>query len=349
MKNIAEQITTTKIAFFQQLAAVHTEQELEALRVAFLGRNSAITMLMQELKELSLEEKRECGPLMNDLKTALQEAFLDKQQQVEQEKNNRADEQMINFDVTAQIDSSLQGSLHLYTQVVHELEDIFTSLGYTIHDGPEVETDHYNFTALNIAHDHPARDMHDTFWLKDFGNCLLRTHTSTIQIHAMEAQNFPLAVFAPGRVYRNEATDASHGFMFMQGECLYVAKEVSMAQVFATAQAFLRAFFNDANLKIRIRPGYFPFVEPGVEIDASCPFCTAGCSTCKQTRWIELMGAGLIHPNVLRASNIDPNEYRGFAMGFGIARMAMIKYGINDIRLLQSNKLNFLQQFNRFG
>lgn len=349
MKKITEQIKNTQTAFYEELHKVATDHDLETLRIGFLGRNGVITELMQELKALSLEEKRICGPLMNDLKSKLQESFLDKQQQLEREKNNREDDQMINFDVTAGLDTAPRGSLHLYSQVTDELEDIFTSMGYTTHDGPEIETDHYNFTALNIGPNHPARDMHDTFWLKNFGNRLLRTHTSTIQIHALEKQNFPLAVFAPGRVYRNEATDASHGFMFMQGECLYVAKDVSIAQLLATAQTFLKAFFKSENLAIRVRPGYFPFVEPGVEIDASCPFCTNGCSTCKQTCWIELMGAGLIHPNVLRACAINPEQYRGFAMGFGIARMAMIKYGINDIRLLQTNKRNFLQQFNRFG
>jgi len=174
---------------------------------------------------------------------------------------------------------------------------------------------------------------------------LLRTHTSTVQARAMEKQGTPLAVFAPGRVYRNEATDASHDFMFTQAEGLFIDKDVSMAHLLATAQTFLQEFFETDSLNIRVRPGYFPFVEPGVEIDASCPFCTTGCSICKKTGWIELLGAGLVHPNVLQCSEINAELYSGFAFGFGIERLAMVKYGINDIRLFHSSKTSFLKQF----
>ena len=218
-------------------------------------------------------------------------------------------------------------------------------MGYDIADGPEVETDFYNFQALNIPADHPARDMHDTFWLTT-PSLLLRTHTSPVQIRAMEHKPLPLAIFAPGRTFRNEATDASHLFMFTQGEGLVIDKNISIANLLATARAFLQAFFEKEDLHIRARPGYFPFVEPGIEIDASCPFCSGkGCSPCKKTGWIELLGAGLVHPNVLKAGGIDPQEYSGFAFGFGIERLAMIKYGINDVRLFHSSKLPFLRQF----
>jgi len=217
-------------------------------------------------------------------------------------------------------------------------------MGFERADGPEIETDYYNFEALNIPEDHPARDMHDTFWLT-LPNMLLRTHTSTVQIRAMEQRDKPLAIFAPGRAYRNEETDASHDFMFTQLETLLIDKNVSMANLLATAKTFLQKIFNKQNLEIRVRPGYFPFVEPGVEIDAQCPFCTQGCSVCKKTRWIELLGAGLVHPNVLKYGGVDTDIYSGFAFGLGIERLAMIKHGITDIRLFHQNKESFLKQF----
>lgn len=348
MKNLKETLEHIRHAYTTALTNASTTQLLEEVRIHFLGRKGLLTHAMQGLKELSLEDKKEYGPLLNQLKIEIQDGLTHKEQELTHTQQNTFNEQTIHFDVTAGLLNPYKGSLHLFTRVVQELEDIFISMGYRLADGPELETEYYNFSALNIAQDHPARDMHDTFWLQGFGDRLLRTHTSTVQVHAMETESLPLAIFAPGRVYRNEATDASHGFMFMQGECLYIDKQVSIAQLLGTAQAFLKAIFKKDNLKIRVRPGYFPFVEPGIEIDASCPFCTSGCSTCKQSTWIELLGAGLVHPNVLRASGIDPDQYRGFALGFGLARIAMIKYGINDIRLLNTNKVSFLRQFNRF-
>ena len=212
---------------------------------------------------------------------------------------------------------------------------------------PEVDTDYYNFEALNIPKEHPARDMHDTFWLSKAYHqpLLMRTHTSSVQAHAMETRRPPIAVGIPGRCYRHEATDASHDFMFMQCEILMIDKNISLSNLFATAKQFLSALFGKQDMTIRVRPGYFPFVEPGVEIDVSCPFCKTGCGVCKKTRWLEICGAGLVHPNVLKASNINPQEYSGFAFGFGLTRLVMLKYGINDIRLLHSNKIDFLKQF----
>ena len=348
MKNITENLKILNHSFQLALKNAHDIIQLEEVRVQFLGRKGTITELMHHLKNLSVQEKQLYGPLLNAFKQESQEAFNKKIEDVVHANNTAIYNKNSHFDVTAYLFNPLQGSLHLYTLITQELEDIFMGMGYHLADGPEIENDYYNFSALNIPQDHPARDMHDTFWIQDFGNTLLRTHTSTVQIHIMEKNSLPLAVFAPGRVYRNEATDASHNFMFMQGECLYIDKNVSMAQLLGTAQLFLKTLFGKDDLKIRVRPGYFPFVEPGIEIDAACPFCTKGCSTCKQSTWIELLGAGLVHPNVLRACNIDPTQYRGFAMGFGITRLAMIKYGINDVRLLNSNKISFLKQFNRF-
>lgn len=345
MIDLKNQINTVKQQFICALEAVSNAQELEALRVAFFGRNGHIPALMDQLKPLPLEGKKAFGPLLNELRQYAEQSFNAKKQALIEQKAHQEALKQQNFDVTAYRHTTLPGSTHIYTKVLEQFEDIFISMGYEIADGPEVETDYYNFQALNIAADHPARDMHDTFWLT-IPNLLLRTHTSTTQVHAMETKKLPLAIFAPGRTYRNEATDASHEFMFTQGEGLVIDKNISLANLLASAQAFLRAFFEKEDLKIRVRPGYFPFVEPGVEIDASCPFCSgAGCSPCKKTGWIELLGAGLVHPNVLRCSGIDPTVYSGFAFGFGLERLAMIKYGINDIRLFHSSKIHFLDQF----
>lgn len=344
MEQLITRIATLKKEFQDALAASTTAQELEAVRIAFLGRQGRIGQLTDELKNLSVDEKRSAGPALNDLKRSSEELFQEKKSALEQKALTSALEKKRFFDVTASYQNPLPSKLHLYTQVISDLENIFSSMGFTIVDGPEVETDFYNFQALNIPADHPARDMQDTFWLNVPG-MLMRTHTSNVQIRAMKSQGAPLAVCSPGRVYRNEATDASHDFMFTQIEALLVDKNVSVANLIATAQSFLQAFFGTTDLKVRVRPGFFPFVEPGLEIDGSCPFCKKGCAVCKYSTWIELMGAGLIHPNVLTQSGIDASVYSGFALGCGIERLAVIKYGINDIRLFHSNQVDVLDQF----
>lgn len=345
MSDLKTQISTVKATFTQRLAACFTENELEDVRIMFLGRNGLVIGLMAGLKTMSLEEKKEVGPLLNELRSYAENAYNEKKKNMLVHLAQQEILKHQNFDVTAYKRIGLEGHTHIYTQVTEHLENIFISMGWEIADGPEVEADYYNFAALNIPADHPARDMHDTFWLNVPG-MLLRTHTSTIQIHTMENKKPPMAIFAPGRAYRNEATDASHEFMFTQGEGLVIDKNISMSNLLATAKAFLQAFFENEHIKIRVRPGFFPFVEPGVEIDSSCPFCAgSGCSTCKRTGWIELLGAGLVHPNVLRCSGIDPEVYAGFAFGFGLERLAMVKYGINDIRLFHSSKLQFLDQY----
>jgi phenylalanyl-tRNA synthetase alpha chain len=344
MKTLHEQIAALQSEFNNALATATTQQELEAVRIAFLGRNGRITELMHIIKTLSLEEKRVMGPVLNAFKVNAETAYNAKALELAHAEAQLAEQRTQFFDVTAYKPQPAPGTLHVYTRVIEQLEDIFISMGFTVVDGPEIETEYHNFTALNIPADHPAREMHDTFWL-DVPGMLLRTHTSPAQVRVMESQELPLAVFAPGRTYRNEATDASHDFMFTQGEVLFIDKNVSLSNLLATAQTFLQAFFEKKDLTIRARPGYFPFVEPGVEIDGSCPFCSTGCSVCKHTTWIELMGSGLVHPNVLRCSGIDPEIYSGFAIGFGIERLAMIKYGIDDIRLFHSAKINFLDQF----
>jgi phenylalanyl-tRNA synthetase alpha chain len=344
MKQLTKRIQTLKDEATQALTTAKTSESLESVRIAFLGRNGRLSELMETLKKLSTEEKRLVGPALNDLKKSLDETFSLQKTSIENLALMVSLEKKRYFDVTASLPEALPAKLHLYTQVITRIEDIFSSMGFTIVDGPEVEDDFHNFQALNIPADHPARDMQDTFWLTNPG-MLLRTHTSPLEIHAMETVGAPLAVAGVGRVYRNEATDASHEFMFTQYEALYVAENVSIANLMAIAQQFLQAFFDNKELKIRVRPGFFPFVEPGLEIDGTCPFCTKGCSICKYSTWIELLGAGLVHPNVLTHSGIDPKKYSGFAIGGGVERLAMIKHGINDVRLFHSNQVEILDQF----
>lgn len=339
--NIIERI---KAEFSTAIQQASTGEALEQVRITFLSRNGHIAALMAQLKDLPVEEKRLVGPLLNDLRSFAESTYANKQHTLATQALEQQTRREQSFDVTASRATSLHGSKHIYTHIIERLEDIFIAMGYQIVEGPEVETEFNNFDALNIPTDHPARDSHDTFWLTLPG-MLLRTHTSPVQIRALQNYQLPLAICAPGRVYRNEATDASHNFMFTQIEGLFVDKNVSMAHLLATVQTFLQAVFQKKDLAITARPSYFPFVEPGIEIDASCPFCKHGCSVCKKTGWIELMGAGLVHPNVLKACGIDPKVYSGFAFGMGLDRLAMIQHAINDIRLFQSSKVAFLDQF----
>lgn len=343
MKNIQEQIKIIQKNCIQQLETITTLSVLEDAYITFLGRKGTIAQLMPLLKNATVEEKRIFGPLLNSLKQDLEELFTKKRQNILKLTCEKEEELYKDFDVTAYKKREPRGSLHPYTSITRQLYALFSSMGYTIIDGPEVETEEYNFDALNIPASHPARDKFDTFWLTLPG-MLLRTHTSTVQIHAMKNTTPPFAYIAPGRAYRYEATDASHDCMFMQIEGLVVGKDISMANLLATLKLFLEKLFQK-QLNIRVRTGFFPFVEPGIEFDISCPFCAQGCSTCKYTQWIEMLGAGLVHPNVLTACNIDPTIYSGFAFGCGLTRLAMLKYGINDIRLLHSGEVSFLEQF----
>lgn len=326
------------------IAAATSLQTLEAIRVEFMGRAGHIAALMGILKELSPEEKRQWGPSINALKELLLLQYEERKRVLEDAAHNAAAHKTATFDVTAYRPGQMRGSIHPYSTTIAEIEDIFISMGFEIVDGPELETDFYNFEALNIPADHPARDMHDTFWLPK-PHHLLRTHTSSVQVRALHNRKPPLAIAAPGRCFRHEATDASHDYIFMQCEGLIVSESISLANLFAVTKTFLQRFFNTEQLAIRQRPGYFPFVEPGIEIDMSCPFCTEGCSTCKQSRWIEICGTGLVHPHVLRSCGIDPDRYTGCAFGFGLTRLVMLKYGIRDIRLLHEGRIEFLEQF----
>jgi phenylalanyl-tRNA synthetase alpha chain len=344
MKSLSQEIDIIKKELTAAIATITNENSLESVRVAFLGRKGKIADLMEQLKTLPVEEKKIVGPLLNQLKTEAQEQLDTRATALKKEEISQKNLLQKNFDVSAYKYSELKGTSHIYTQIIADLEDVFISMGYAIADGPEVENEYYNFESLNIPADHPARDAEDSFFLEKKG-LLLRTQCSNIQARAMENSQPPIAIFSPGRVYRQEATDQTHDFLFTQAEILLVDKNISVSNLLATAHTFLRKIFENETLEIRVRPGFFPFVEPGLEIDASCPFCATGCSVCKHTRWIELLGTGMVHPNVLRSSGIDPTIYSGFAFGMGIERIAMIKYGINDIRLFHSSKIKFLNQF----
>lgn len=344
MKNLSEQLNIITQEFNAALKTIANESNLESIRVEFLGRKGKVAELMEQLKNLPVEEKKIVGPQLNQFKTNAQEQLDARSIQLQQEATAQANNLQKNFDVSAYNYTELKGTSHIYTQIIEDLENVFISMGYNIVDGPEVENEYYNFDSLNIAPDHPAREAEDSFFLHKKG-MLLRTQCSTMQARAMENSQPPIAIFAPGRVYRKEATDQTHDFLFTQAEILLVDKNISVSNLLATAHTFLRKIFANDTLEIRVRPGFFPFVEPGLEIDASCTFCTNGCSVCKYTRWIELLGTGMVHPNVLRASGIDPEIYSGFAFGMGIERIAMIKYGIYDIRLFHSSKIKFLNQF----
>ncbi len=243
------------------------------------------------------------------------------------------------------MEENIKGHLHPLTQVMREIVDSFVAMGFEVADGPEVESEHYNFDALNVPKDHPARDMQDTFWVKGVPQTVLRTHTSAVQVHYMETHQPPFKIIVPGKVYRYEATDATHETQFHQIEGLVVSENVSLAHLKDVLDEFFKRLYG-ATATVRMRPSYFPFVEPGVEIDVSCVKCGGtGCNVCKQTGWIEVMGAGVVHPNVLQAGGIDPRKYRGIAFGVGVDRLVMQKYGIDDVRLLYAGDLRLVNQF----
>ena len=323
----------------KEFEEIKNSQEIEDFKVKYLGRNGELTKLLKNLKDIALEEKPKMGKLANEVKESLQEGLKD----ISNKLNIKTNIKSGNFNLTLPGDYLEKGSLHPSTILQYELEDIFTSLGFKVIEGPDIESEYFNFTALNISFDHPARDMQDTFWLND-GN-LLKTHTSPMQVRAMREYGAPLRAVFPGRCFRFEATDASHDTTFYQLEGLMVDKDISIANVIAVMKELLRAVFNK-DVEVRQRPGYFPFVEPGFELDIKCLICGGkGCSVCKQTGWLELLPCGLVHPNVIKAGGLDPKEYTGFAFGLGLTRLVMMKYGIDDIRLLQSGDLRFLKQF----
>lgn len=330
-----------KAELFSSLQNAASLKEVEVLRIKYRGQKGLITVLSKGIKDVPPADRAAFGKGINELKNSADTA-------IEQAKKERAAQEL-----TAQLDnewidptiepSTPSGHLHPLSAIQNQIEDIFTSMGFIVLDGPETETEFNNFEALNIPKDHPARDMQDTFWTND-GN-LMRTHTSCIQVRGMKHLKPPFKVVAPGRVFRYEAIDASHENTFYQVEGMVVAKEISVAHLISSMKTLLREIFQK-DVKVRLRPGYFPFVEPGFELDISCLICGgSGCAVCKQSGWVELLPCGLVHPNVLKAGGIDPDEYSGFAFGLGLNRLVMMKYGINDIRHFQSGDLRFVKQF----
>lgn len=325
-----------------RIEAAATVEELEAVRVEVLGRKGALANVSKDMAKLTPDQKASVGKLLNAAKQALEGVFDAKKAAFDGAAlAARLESEWV--DLTAPAPEPGRGALHPLTQIQAEIEDLFMSLGFTVLDGPEVESDEHNFDALNIPADHPARDMQDTFWLE--GGWLLRTHTSPVQVRGMRKLGPPLRMIAPGRVFRNEEVDASHEHTFYQLEGMMVDKDVSVAHLLYFMKTLLSGIFK-RDVTVRLRPGYFPFVEPGFELDIQCLICGGpGCPVCKQSGWVELLPCGLVHPNVLRKSGIDPEEYGGFAFGLGLTRLVMMRYAIDDIRQLQGGDLRFLRQF----
>ncbi len=337
MKDTIDQLRRTG---GERIAAAADTDQLEAVRVALIGRKGELTGLLRALKDVDAEARPTAGAALNRLKNELS-GLLDARQS---ELAGTATAGEATWDLTLPgVLPGGEGSAHPLTAVLESVCDIFYGMGFGRADGPEVELDHYNFTALNFPDDHPARDIQDTFFINE--KVLLRTQTSPLQVRYMERHDPPLAMVFPGRVYRNENVDASHSAEFYQIEGLVVDKAVSMADLKDTVDTFVRHFFG-ADEPTRFRPHYFPFTEPSVEVDMQCVVCRGkGCGVCGQTGWMEIMGAGMVHPNVFKAVGYPDDAYTGFAFGMGIDRIAMLKYGIGDIRLLYENDLRFLKQF----
>jgi phenylalanyl-tRNA synthetase alpha chain len=326
----------------ERIAAAASEEELEAIRVDALGRKGPLAQAGKEMGKLPPAERASFGKLINSARQNIEQALAAKQPVLaDAALQKRLDAEWL--DVTLPAPGPRRGHLHPITRIQRELEELFSSLGFAVLDGPEVEDEYHNFDALNIPADHPARDMQDTFWL-DGGN-LLRTHTSPVQVRGMERLGPPLRMIAPGRVFRNESVDASHEHTFYQLEGMMIDREVSVANLLYFMKTLLTAIFH-RDVTVRLRPGYFPFVEPGFELDIQCLICGGpGCPVCKQSGWVELLPCGLVNPKVLRMSGIDPEVWGGFAFGLGLTRLAMMRYGIDDIRHLQGGDLRFLEQF----
>lgn len=327
------------------LAKVQTEAELAAFHKEYLSKTGKLTAMLLKIKDLVAERRAAEGQRLNELKRKLEKAFFLKQAEIREQAINKKLEEDQLIDVTMPQINTICGSLHPITYVTRRVNQICNSMGFLVVDGNEVVTEFENFDAVNVPADHPARDMQDTFWLTN--GKLLKTQTSALQNQILQKYGPVVSAIFPGRCYRNEATDASHEFAFFQCEGMMVGENISIANLIYVMKKILSELFG-REIAVRLRPGYFPFVEPGFELDASCPFCGGkGCSVCKHSGWIEFCGCGMIHQNVLRQANVDPEKYQGFAFGFGLTRMAMMQYAINDIRLLNSGNLEFLRGIKR--
>ena len=325
----------------EKLESAKDAVEIENLRIELLGKKGALVDVLKGLKDLSIEEKKEFGALANKLKLELETSIDKKKKEIEEKRIADEISRTNKIDISVPQDLRI-GSLHPITVVSHDIEEIFKSMGFTIEDGNEVETEYNNFEAVNVPESHPARDMQDTFWLENHE--LLKTQTSAAQNRIMKKYGAPLKAIFPGRCFRNEALDASHENTFFQMEGMMIDKDISVANLIYFMKKMLSEIF-EKDINVRLRPGFFPFTEPSFELDISCPYCDGkGCKVCKQGGWIELCPCGLIHPNVLREGGINPDEYSGFAFGLGLSRLAMMKYNIDDLRVLNSGDLRALKQ-----
>ena len=337
-----EQLETMRSSAQEELKACKDARELDAVRVKYLGKKGAITGILKQMGKLSAEERPVMGQLANTVRADIESAIKEKQTAL-QEAALAETLQAETIDITMPGKKQTLGSLHPLTQVEQEIKEIFLGMGFEVADGPEVEYDYYNFEALNLPPDHPARDTQDTFYVTD--NILLRTQTSSVQVHVMEQKKPPIRVIAPGRVYRSDAVDATHSPLFHQIEGLVVDKGITMADLKGTLELLMQRLYGD-DCKIRLRPHHFPFTEPSAEVDVMCFNCYGkGCRLCKNEGYIELLGAGMVHPKVLEGCGIDSSVYSGFAFGLGLERIVMRRYNIQDMRLLFENDYRFLTQF----
>ncbi len=338
--NALEKLEKIKIDVETALAEAKGAQEVDSVRVKYLGRKGELTSILRSLSDLSKEEKAEVGKRANILKGELVAKFTQAQNAMESEQSNSVGKEI---DVTLPGIAPRVGTVHPLTRVMVRINEILISLGFKIAEGPEIESEFYNFEALNIPLDHPSRDAFDTFYIdKEY---LLRSHTSNVQIHVMQNQAPPLQVIMPGRVYRPDAVDASHSFMFHQVEGLMVDKGIKFSDLKGVLSMFCKTMFGK-DIETRLRPHFFPFTEPSCEVDISCIMCMGkGCRVCSGNGWLEILGAGMVNPKVFESVGYDPNEYTGFAFGMGVERIAMLLYGIEDIRLFYENDVRFLKQF----
>lgn len=340
-----EEIRLIKKEAKEKLQQISDQKELLKFKIEFLGRKGKLTHLLRKIKDLPKEKRPSLGRLANQTKEYLDHLIKLKEKEIRFKKQ----EEEI-FDVTLDGYKIPQGHKHPLSLFLEKVIEVFRSMNFEVVEGPEVETEKYNFDLLNIPPEHPARDVWDTFYVKSPSSkssfhLVLRTHTSPVQLRAMEKRRPPVRIIVPGRVFRHEATDASHETTFYQCEGLVIDKGITVANLIWTLKTFLKAIFGE-NIKIRVRPHFYPFVEPGMDIDMGCLLCKGkGCSACGQKGYLEMLGSGLVHPQVLKNMNIDPKKYSGFAFGMGIDRLAMLYYGINDIRLSYSSDLRFLNQF----
>lgn len=334
-----ENIDSIKITFQSDIEKVKNPKQLEEIRIKYLSRNGLVASLFEQLKDTPKEEKPKLGKVLNELRNSLQNQFNSVKEILE--KGEKKSKQIIDLTLPGRIRTI--GKRHILIQSLNEIKNIFKSMGFSVYEGPELESDYNNFEALNFPADHPARDMQDTFFIsKDF---LLRTHTSPVQIRVMELMPPPVRAIMPGKVYRNEAISSRSYCLFHQVEGLYVDTDVTFAELKGTLVAFAKQFYG-SSLKYRFRPSFFPFTEPSAEMDITCFLCKgAGCRVCKHTGWLEILGCGMVDPNVYGFVNYDPEKYTGYAFGMGIERIAMLKYGIDDIRTIFDNDLRFLKQF----